>query len=195
MKTIVISTALVIIAMITGCTKDNQGSMITGSTAPQITVTPSDGATYVRLDAPVTLTFAKAVDRSITERNLHLFSQKDMDDSTCPMSMMLITHGMMNPAMIDSTMMNHLIAQHGTHGRFQWNGGNTTCSFLPDSRMMPNMSYMVHMGREMTQMMEERMGSMGMMGDHGAGMMSGDMMYHFRTMDTTSTGSGHDGHH
>jgi hypothetical protein len=57
------------------------------------------------------------------------------------------------------------------------------------------MSYMIHMGAEMVQMMQSRMGEMGMMQGHGTGTMSGDMMYHFTTMDTTRTGGGHDGHH
>lgn len=193
MKTIPLSAALIIIAVIGGCTKDNQTSMMTSSTTPQVAVAPSDGATNVRLDAPVTLTFAKPVDQTITERNLHLFSQKDMQNSACPMGMGM-GQGMMDSAMMDSAMMSHLVALHNTHGRFQWNSNGTACSFLPDSMMTPNMSYMIHMGREMVQMMQSRMGEMGMMQGHGAGMMSGDMMYHFTTMDTTRTG-GHDGHH
>ena len=194
MKTILLSAALIIIAVIGGCTKDNQTSMMTGSTTPQVTVTPSEGATNVRLDASLTFTFAKPVDQTITERNLHLFSQKDMQDSACPMGMGT-GQGMMDSAMMDSAMMSHLVAQHNTHGRFQWNSNGTTCFFLPDSMMMPNMPYMIHMGREMMQMMQTRTGEMGMMGGHGTGMMSGDMMYHFTTMDTTRAGGGHDGHH
>ena len=54
---------------------------------------------------------------------------------------------------------------------------------------------MLRMNREMTKMIEQRMGSMGMMGGHGTGMISGEMMFHFFTMDTTSLGSGHNGHH
>ena len=61
--------------------------------------------------------------------------------------------------------------------------------------MMPAMQYMVHLGPEMMRMLEDRMGPMGMMGGRTGGMMADHMMYHFLTMDTTDTGSGHDGHH
>ena len=194
MKIIFVSVAIILVGVINGCTKDDQGSMMNSSTAPQVTVTPGDGATSIRLDAPITLTFAKPVDQTISERNVHLFSGKDMSDSVCPMGMMT-GQDMMGSSMMDSSMMIHLISQHGTHGRFQWNTNGTRCSFFPDSMMIPNMTYMIHIGREMVQMMETRIGQMGMMGGHGSGMMSTDMIYHFRTMDTTNTGSGHDGHH
>ena len=194
MKTILLSSALIMIGVIGGCTKDNHTSMMTGGTTPSLALTPSDGATNVRFDASVTLSFAKPVDQPTTERNLHLFSQKDMNDSDCPMGMMM-GQGMMDAAMVDSNMMNHLIGQHNTRGHFQWNGNGTACDFRPDSMMMPKMTYMIHMGREMVQMMQTRMGEMNMMGGHGSGMMSGEMMYHFTTMDTTGTGGSHDGHH
>lgn len=195
MKTTFVITTLIIALSLYGCANEDQEAMMTGNTISQITITPNDGATDVRLDALVTLSFAKPVDRSITERNLHLLSQKDMADSSCSMGMIRMSIGMMDSAMMDSSKMNHLAGQHGTNGRFQWNNASTLCSFVPDSLMMPNMSYMIHIGREMTQMMETRMGSMAMMGSHGVGMMSGDMMYHFQTMDTTAAESGHDGHH
>jgi hypothetical protein len=41
-------------------------------------------------------------------------------------------------------------------------------------------------------MMESRMGSMGGMAGHGVRTMSGDMVFHFTTLD--SSGDGRDGH-
>ncbi|MBI5463772.1 MAG: hypothetical protein HY966_02310 [Ignavibacteriales bacterium] len=46
---------------------------------------------------------------------------------------------------------------------------------------------MIHLGRDTVEMVEQRVGSIKM--------MSGEMMFHFSTMDTTSTGGGHNGHH
>jgi hypothetical protein len=117
-----------------------------------------------------------------------------MVDSLCPISDSM-EHGMMDIAMMDSMKMNHLMAQHRSSGKFQWNGNNTQCILQPYSMMMPNMRYMIHMGSEMIKMMESQMGDMNMMGNHGTGMMANDMFYHFRTMDTTQVGTGHDGHH
>ncbi len=192
MYKILFSIAAVMIFAVVGCSKDDHASMMTNSTSPKITVTPGDGATNVRLDEGIAFTFEKPVDRGTTERNIHLFSEKDMADSTCPMSTMM-GHGMMDSAMTDSMTMNHLISRHSTHGHFQWNSDSTLCTFRPDSMMMAGMRYMIHVGREMMQMMEDRMGNMGMMAGHGSGMMSRDVMYHFQTMP--ATGGGHDDHH
>lgn len=183
---------VIILILAPGCSNDDHASMMTSTTLPGFTVAPPDGATDIRLDAGFTFTFAKPVDRGITERSVHLISEKDMADSTCPVNTMM-GHGMMDMAMMDSMKMNHLMDRHSTRGYFQWNGDSTSCTFRPDSMMMPNMRYMIHMGRDMMQMMGDRMGNMGAMGGHGSGMMSRDMMYHFRTMG--STGDRHEDHH
>jgi hypothetical protein len=180
--------------LLAGCTSDHHTSMITDPGSTNFTTIPADGAIEVRLDAGITLTFSESVDKSVTERGLHLISESDMADSTCPVNMAM-GHGNMDMAMGDSSMMDHLDEYHSTGGRFYWNGDNTECTFQPDSMMQSGMRYMVHMGSEMIQMMEDRMGDMGMMGGHGSGMMSADMMLHFQTIDTTAVGSGHDGHH
>ena len=179
--------------LVVGCSKDS--SSPTGEIpSTNFSVIPSDGASGVSLDAGIQLNFANPVDRSVIERNVHIIGEFAMADSLCPVSDSM-SHGMMEMAMMDSMKMNHLMDQHRTRGRFEWNDAGTQCTFRPDSMMMSNMRYMVHMGREMMQMMEDRMGNMGMMGGHGSGMMSNDMMYHFRTMDTTNIGGGHEGHH
>ncbi|MBI4547193.1 MAG: hypothetical protein HY707_04380 [Ignavibacteriae bacterium] len=165
-----------------GCTNHSMSLMDDVSSA-YFSVIPNDGDTNVPLDATIVLTFAKSVDRTVVEQNVHLISELAMADSLCPVNDSM-GHGMMQMAMIDSTKMNHLVDQHSMRGRFEWNDASTRCAFRPDSLMMPNMQYMIHMGREMMRMMENRMGNVGMMGGHGESMMSEDMMYHFRTIDT-----------
>ncbi len=194
MKPIFFILALVVVVILVGCSKDDSMTTMDNQQLSSLTISPSDGATSVRLDESMIFTFIKPVDKRTTERNIHLVSQLAMTDSLCPISNNM-EHGNMNMAMMDSMKMNHLMSQHKTQGRFTWNDDSTQCTFSPDSMMMPNMQYMVHMGQEMMQMMNNRMGNMGMMSNHGSGMTSNDMMYHFRTMDTTQTGNGHNGHH
>lgn len=197
MKSIAFSIIVILISVVVGC--QDTTTMMDNQQNSSLTVSLTDGSTNVRLDAAITFTFGKSIERSIAERNIHLISERDMADSLCPagdsmghgmMDMGMMGHGMMDSTMMDSTMMNHFITRHNTRGKFQWNSNNTQCTFSPDSMLMPNMQYMIHMGREMMQMMESRAGDMNMMSGHGSGMMSNDMMYHFRTMDTTQNGGG-----
>lgn len=153
----------------------------------------ADGQSSVRLDALITLVFAKSLDRAVVERGFHLISEKAMADSLCPVSSTK-DHGNMMSAMADSVTMDHIDRNHTTPGRFLWNADSTGCTFKPDSLLSPQTLYMIHMDRAMTQMMERRVGSMGMTEGHATGMMSGEMMFHFSTIDTTASGSGHDGH-
>ena len=183
--------ALIMACVIGGCSKTSTSPEDT-TTPATLTVTPTDGQSGVWLNAAIAITFAKPMDRAIVERNVHLISQRSMADSLCPDSTMMPHGGMMN-VMADSSMMRHMAQVHEVRGRFSWIGDNTVCYFRPDSNMSSRTQYMIHMGREMVQMMEQRMGSMGMMGGHGTGVMSSDMMYHFTTLDTT--GGGHAGHH
>lgn len=180
---------------VAGCSKNSSSPSGTTRTPPaNLTVSPSDGEGNVRLNAAVTFTFGRSVDRAVVERTVHLISERAMADSLCPDSLMM-SHGGMSNAMMDSSMMRHYGQVHATRGRFTWNGDSTMCTFRPDSMMAPRTQYMIHMGREMMQMMRNRMGDMGMMGGHGSGMMQDDMMLHFATMDTSGTGGGHGGHH
>lgn len=180
---------------VVGCSKDSSSPSGTTPTPPaNLTVNPADGQANVRLDAAVTFTFARSVDRAVVERTVHLISERAMADSLCPDSSMM-SHGGMSNVMMDSSMMRHMGRVHATRGRFTWNGDSTECYFRPDSMMIPRTRYMIHMGPEMMQMMRNRMGDMGMMGGHGIGMMQDDMMLHFATMDTSGTGGGHGGHH
>lgn len=177
-----------------GCSKDSSSPTDTTSLLPaSLIVAPADGQTNVRLDAGIVLSFAKPVDRTVVERNIHLISERMLADSLCPDSMM-VSHGGMSGVMMDSAMMRHVGRVHATPGRFLWDGG-TNCTFIPDSMMTPQTRYMIHLGPEMMQMMRDRMGEMGTMGGHGNGIMRDDMMLHFTTLDTTGTGGGHGGHH
>lgn len=180
--------------LIIGCSADDHGSMLTNPGSTNFTIDPADGAGNVRLDAGITLTFSRSVDKAVTEGELHLISERDMADSSCPVNMMM-GHTDMDMAMGDSAMMDHLGDRHSTEGRFSWNGDSTQCTFQPDSMMQSGMRYMIHLGPEMMRMMEDRMGDMGMMGGHGGAMMTDHMMLHFQTLDTSGVGSGHDGHH
>lgn len=195
MKTILAALFAIVAAFsLGGCVGGDHDPMMATPGTGGVTVSPSDGEANVRLDAGVTLTFVEPVDRSVTEADFHLISESAMADSTCPVNAEM-GHGDMGFAMGDSSMMAHVNETHGVPGRFLWNGDSTQCSFLPDSMMAPSTRYMIHLGGRMMQMMEERMGGSGPMGGHGTGMMAGQMMLHFRTIDTTVTGSGHDGHH
>ena len=172
---------------ISACSQRSQSPMT--ATPPAIIVTPADGATGVRLDAEVTLTFASPMNQDVVERDVHLISDRAMTDPNCPDSTVM-NHGSMEDWMADGTMMNHTNLYHSVPGRFSWNENNTMCVFQPDSMMTAVTVYMIHMGREMMNMIEARNGSG--MASHGMGTMSGDMMLHFTTMDN---GDGHAGHH
>lgn len=187
------SVALIVLG-VTGCSKDSSSPNGTTPTSPaNLTVNPADGQANVRLDAAVTLTFSRSVDRAVVERSVHLISERMMADSLCPDSSMM-PHGGMSGVMMDSSMMRHMGQVHATRGRFTWNGDTTECYFRPDSMMTPRTQYMIHMGSAMMQMMRGRMSEMGTMSGHGSGMMQDDMMFHFVTMDTSGTGGGHHGH-
>lgn len=190
------------IVWLVGCSKED----ITTNTqnVKVLEISPVDNSSGIRLDESIVLKFAKPVDKQIVENNFHLISERDMADSSCPYGQNMM-HGNMNMAMMDSLKMNHLDSIHYTPGKFIWNSELTNCVFTPDSMFQPNMQYMTHFGKDMFNMMQLRMGDMmggGMMGNGnngmtgmGSGQMSGHMMQHFTTMDTTGLGSGHGEHH
>lgn len=187
--------ALLVVVLVAGCANEAAAPISPENNQEDfLALKPADGESSVRLDAPVILTFAKPVDRAAVERGLLLISERAMADSLCPVSQTM-DHGNMMGSMVDSSKMHHLDQYHASKGSFTWNTNSTQCMFQPDSLMTPKTSYMLRMNREMTQMIEQRLGSMGMMGGHGTGMMSSEMMFHFFTMDTTGLGNGHNGHH
>jgi hypothetical protein len=191
-KNIIIAITVAIFA-ITGCSKDST-SLLGPNQTSSYSISPKEGETDVRLDAGITLNFAKPVVRSIVENNLYLMSARGMDDSLHPVGDSM-GYGMMNEAMMDSMKMIHMVNQHRASGKYLWNRDSTQCTFTPDSMMISGMQYMIRMGLDMVKMMENRIGNMGMTGEQGNGMMNKEMYSHFTTMDTSKVGSGHNGHH
>lgn len=195
--------ALLLSIIIIGCGKDDSQPL--QSTQDVLIADPSDNASSIRLDKKIQLTFAKPVNKGIVENNFHLINQRNMQDSSCDFGKSMM-HGDMSEVMMDSSKMNHFMDDHSTQGSFNWNSDYTQCTFTPDSLLDFNTDYMMHFGEEMIKMMDEKMGDMmegGMMGGNSGGMsgmgtseMTGHMMWHFTTIDTSSaTGSGHLGHH
>lgn len=174
---------LLLAALLGGCWGRSSAPM--QPTINPLRVTPEDGASGVRLDAPATFDFGAIVDRSAAERGIHLIAEPDMLAS-CPDSSMG-DHGTMETMMDDAAMLRHLDDVHSTRGSYTWNAAGTVCTFQPDSLMRPQTQYMVHMSGAMLEMMRQRHGSMmgGRMND------GGDMMLHFQTMNA----DGHGGHH
>jgi len=181
-------TRVVLLSVLTGLTagcSQQSSSPMRPSSPSVLQVAPADGATAVRLDAGVQLSFGVAVDRSAVERGFHLISEANMT-GPCPDSSMG-THGSMDNIMGNPSMLAHMDAVHATHGGFSWNAAGTSCTFMPDSLMRPETHYMMHMSREMLDMMGQMGGSMG--GGHMTG--SGDMVAHFQTMTSDDHGSHH----
>jgi hypothetical protein len=169
-------------AILIGCNKSSPVSS-DSTVAQQLSIVPSDASSNISVTTNVTLTFSKPVYRTIVSQNLFLISVRNIPDSLYSMSSMM-GHGTMMDIMADSAKMHYLDHYHSMHGTFSWNGDSTQCIFHPDSLLSPNTQYMVHLRRDMVKMMEQQMGSIGMMGNHGTGMMSSEMMFHFTTKGT-----------
>ncbi|MBI2420232.1 MAG: Ig-like domain-containing protein [Ignavibacteriales bacterium] len=181
-----------VLIAVTGCKKQSTTpTEVSTVPATNISLVPVDNQTSVQLNQGIIVDFAKSVDVSVVENNFHLISQKDMADSTCPIGAMM-NHTDMAMAMMDSMKMRHLDSIHSTKGKMVWSNNNKTLTFTPESLMQPKMQYMVHIGKQVMQMMQ----TVGNMSGHSNAQMMDDMMIHFTTMDTTSTtGGGHLGHH
>ena len=176
-----------------GCEKDD--TIIAADPASSyLTISPSDNQSSVTQSTPITLTFSKAVDKSVVEKNFRLMNERSYVDSLCPVSPTM-GHGLMMNSMLDSMKINHLDSIHGLKGTFVWSADSKTCTFIPDTLLRPGMQHMIHLREEMTRMMEQQMGSMGMTGRSGIGNGMG-MTFHFITKSTGgNSGGGHDSHH
>ncbi len=194
----VITTLIITVALsaliLTGCSKKSPSPTEPSFDLTQFELSPNDGATGVRLDAAIVLWFAEPIDRGLVERGFHLISDKAIADSLCLVSRTM-NHGSMSGSMADTSTMHHLDQFHATRGSFSWNSDSTLCTFKPEAMMVPKTQYMMHLGGSLTRMMQSRWGNMSMMAGHGAGSMSGEMMFHFSTLDITQQGGGHNGHH
>jgi hypothetical protein len=60
---------------VAGCSSDG---MSPGRST--VSMTPSNGATEVRLDSPILLSFGGSVERGIVERSFRLLSERSMND-------------------------------------------------------------------------------------------------------------------
>ena len=173
--------------LVVGCSTQSP-SPLQPSQVRLAAVSPVNGATDVRLDAALTLTFSAPVNREVVQRQVHLVSEAALADSACPDSATM-SHLGMEHYMSDSAMMNHIDKVHAAAGTFSWNAAGTECTFKPTDWMTPKTRHMIHGGSELTDML----GSMdSMIGEHGSGVMSREVALHFTTMDTSG---GHDGHH
>ncbi len=161
---------------------------------------PANNTENVSINDKIILTFAKAVDPQIIESNFVLISQKDMNDSICPMGNDM-GHSDMGNAMMNMDIMKHLKDVHRTKGKFNWNSDSTMCEFIPDSSMDYNMEYMMFADQEMVTHME---GMMKMMGDLTVELsdcpchknkQNNTMLLHFKTEPAAKNNGDHESHH
>lgn len=191
MRSLIVITSIFLATLLMAC-KGNSVSPETAATSP-LAISPQDNESNVGISSGVTLAFTQKVDPSAVERGLHLISSTALIDSLCPVSRTM-QHGSMSSVMNDTMLMSHLESVHSLSGKFYWSSDSLYCTFRPDSALMTNTRYMIHMDRAMVQMMSSRLGNMGTMGRQEMNGME-DMMFHFTTAGTTSTGGGHNGHH
>ena len=171
-ETAVRSAALLFLgmALLTGCTDTRPAP--TAPVAQELRLTPGIEATGVKLNASVTLTLATAVDRATVERGMHLIAEPTMYEY-CPDPSMGYP-GSMQEVMMDPAMMKHMDERHSTAGHFAWNSAGTICTFHPDSLLLPQTRYMVHLSPSVVHM--------GAMMGNCYTNSGGDIMTHFHTV-------------
>jgi hypothetical protein len=190
MKTSIIF--LTVIFWFVGCNQD-ETTMPTDAASSYFTISPSDNQSSVTQSTTITLTFSKELDKSVVEKNFRLMNERSYRDTLCPASSTM-GHGSMINSMMDSIKMNHLGSIHGLKGTFVWSADSKTCTFRPDTLLLPGMQHMVHLREGISTMMENNFGSMGMMGRSGMGNGMG-MTFHFTTKSSGNSDGGHDSHH
>ena len=173
--------AILLASPLAGCSSDHATTAPSRST---LSVVPADGAVGVRLDAPVAIEFPTPVDRAVVERSFHLMSEASMNDTLCSADPSMV--GDMTEMMGDEGMMGHMLESHSVAGQFEWNGA-TSCVFRPGEPMTAQTRYMIYLGSEVMQMMDDGMSMTG----NGGTMMDGAMAHHFTTLDPAS----HESHH
>lgn len=152
-------------------------------------ISPDDGATNVALNKNVILNFDTPMVRSVAQKNFHMMMSSKMQGISDSMMTYMGMMGMMshNDSLSIYDGMMRMMDSNTMHGTFMWNSNSTQCTFDPDSLMIANTPYAMHIGREMMTMtgMMQGNGMMsnenhGIMGNAG-GMMHGDMMIYFTT--------------
>lgn len=200
---------ILVVAVLTGC--DNGSSVKPNvSEADLAKVQPADGATNVRLDQAVTITFPTPVDPAVAEAGFRLFRTQDMTDSMCTMHDSMEDHSGDGHTHDDHEGMMDIHSKiPAVTGTFTWNENKTRCTFTPDVWLQQGTQYHVHLDSDMMQMVHDRMADMHSGGNmHGSGNMhsSGNMhegnmtmhgtMTHFTTLTPTGGGGGdHEEHH
>jgi len=178
---IIVALMLLSLAIFYGCS--NMGNNTTNPTpANFLSISPTNNSQNFGINDAVTLQFAAPVDTKTIESNFVLISQKDIADSTCPISKNM-GHSDINKDMMDTTMMNHLKITHHTGGNFKWNSDRTKCEFKSDSSLKPDTDYIMYMGTEMMDHMKFIMSKNRMMNGGGMGMM--DCEYGNKGLDKT----------
>lgn len=172
-KYIMIVLILVLTSFLTSCTQMDNNSA-NNPFGIFLSINPSDNSQNIGVNSAIVLQFAAPVDTKVIESNFVLISQKDISDSSCPVSKNM-GHSDMNKAMMDTSMMSHLKNNHCTKGTFKWSSDKKTCEFKSESNLEPNMEYMLYVDPDMVNHMKDVMLTNGMM-NTGMGMMKCDCM-------------------
>ena len=174
----ILSIAIAVIGLLAlfaaGCSKDT-----TTNSTQSFTLSPADNQTGVGLSTNVVLSLDKKINPTLVKNNFHLISETALRDSHMP-GYSMMNHMTMMSVMDDASMMDYLDSAHSLHGIFMWNSDSTVCTFDPDSMFESRTQYMVHLDQPMIDMMEQPMGSMGMMGQNGTAQGTG-MAFYFTT--------------
>ncbi|TAL68190.1 MAG: hypothetical protein EPN82_12405 [Bacteroidetes bacterium] len=199
-KSILMLCSLVISAMlvITSCSmNDNPANSVSNWF---LKFSPANNDESVQVNDRIKLTFAKSVDPKIIEQNFVLISQKDMNDTLCPISKDM-GHSDMENAMNNIGMMEHLKDVHHIKGKFSWNSDSTICEFIPDSSLDYNMEYMMFVDQNMVKHMEDiikMMSDVNMMISEcpcHKNKQNNTMLLHFKTESAAKNNDEHESHH
>ncbi|MFA6540533.1 MAG: Ig-like domain-containing protein [Bacteroidota bacterium] len=175
-----------------GCKKEDMAGVNTPASA-SLTISPADNQSGVSAAADIVVTFERKIDPGAVQNNFHLISAESLADSMMPGNTMM-GHMSMMSAMGNRSAMNYLDSVHSLHGSFTWNTDSTICTFDPDSLFHATTQYMIHFDQPMVDMMEQRMGSMEMMGYNGSSTETG-LAFHFTTETGAMPNGSHEMHH
>ena len=170
---VIIVSIIITSAIFSGCSMMNNNPT-NPTNGNFISISPRDNSQDIGINQVVTIQFAAPVDSKTIEGNFVLISEKDISDSTCPVSKNM-GHSDMNADMMDTSMMNHLKMTHHTSGTFKWNSDRTKCEFKSDASLSPNTEYMMYIDSDMMNHMKNVIFSNGML-NGVMGMMDCDCM-------------------
>lgn len=180
------------IFLLFGCNNEDMAGINTSPSA-SLTISPIDNQTGVNTTANIVVTFGQKIDPAAVQNNFHLISEESLTDSKMPGNTMM-GHMSMMSAMGNRSAMKYLDSVHSLHGSFTWNDDSTICTFDPDLFFHSTTRYMIHFDQPMVDMIEQRIGSMGMMGYNGSSTKTG-MTFHFTTETGAMPNGSHEMHH